>query len=184
MARVLITGASGFIQPNGRITDRVEISVESRGRLDPVRAELTKLRQRTKDLRLDGTQPNQITEFLKSVDPLRARLAEMGKAFEFIEERISRLALRAASRDPATQQKWVEALREQLDSDLETVNRWRDRPGTAPGHSMAELKCDNRVTLYTRWGDWFSHGAVALSGTMILDWLLRRMWRKVASKES
>ena len=183
VARSVNTGASGFVQPNGLITDRVEFSHEQCERLGQVRSELVSLSEMAKELKTDGSQPNQSAEFIKRLGSLRARLTEMGKAFRFMDERLLNLAWGVSNRDATKQKKWVEALREQLASDIETVDRWCKRPGTAPGYRIAELKCDDRVTLYTRWGDWFSQGAVALSGTMILDWLLRRIWRTVASKE-
>jgi hypothetical protein len=77
--------------------------------------------------------------------------------------------------------KAIEQFRAQVADDLETIGRWKDKPWMAPGFDVATAQCDSRLTIYTRWGDWFAQGTVALSGMMLLDWLLRRIRRLSAS---
>ena len=92
-------------------------------------------------------------------------------------ERLEYLSLALAAASVSSCRAASAELRDQISEDIETTQRWRAKPWTAPGFTVADLQCDSRVTLYTRWGDWFPQAALVLAGMMILDWLLRRMWR-------
>lgn len=194
IARSVNTGASCFVHPNGRIVDRVELSEEWRSKVPTVQAALEGCLESCKTLRLKaGADAQRMVEFDKSLGALHASLEPMGKPFLFIHDRLrklklnyeraSRLAQTKALPNTETGTKELDALCGQVVDDLDALQRWTSTPGMAPGYRVSQLPVDGRVTLFARWGDWFSQGAVALTGMMILDWMLRRIWRKMSAKD-
>jgi apolipoprotein N-acyltransferase len=179
LARAVNTGASCFVEPNGRIVDRVTLSPEKVALLAPVEASLQRLYTIVRGMS-PATTSLPTPEISSAQKELRAGLAAMGNEFGCIDERLTRLASEASHSGAASRPKALETLVDQIDEDIRTVQRWRTRPDTAPGFRISQVQCDPRLTLYTRWGDWFSQGAVAVTGIMLLDWMLRRMWQKFA----
>ena len=112
---------------------------------------------------------------------LSEALAALGPEFAFMEERLHHVMFFLAAKNHELRREAMEDLRAQIDDDLNTIERWKKRPWTAPGYTTAVVKCDNRLTVYSRWGDWFAQGAVALFSMMLLDWLLRRFLRRKAT---
>ena len=180
MARSVNTGASSFVEPNGRIVDRVTLAPDKISDLPPVEAALVKLRSKVNSLATAAGAPSR-----RDIDPLLTGLAaavqRMGKEFTYLHERLVRMSWRVTTQAGPQRQEATKAILDQIDEDIDTVGRWRERPDTAPGYRISEVKCDLRTTLYSRWGDWFAQGASALSGMMLLDWLLRRVWRRAKS---
>lgn len=115
---------------------------------------------------------------------LRPAVESLGLEYAYLAQRqgslIASLAAPSGSRERILA---VRSIRSQLSEDLAAIARWRDRPGMAPGYLLANLKCDNRVTLYSRWGDWFAQAAVILLGVMLCDWLLRRLFRSAPASD-
>lgn len=194
IARSVNTGASCFVHPNGRIVDRVELSEEWRAKLPGVQAALEACRDAGRTLQSkSNADVLRFAEFDKSLGELHSSLQQLGKPFLFIHDRLRKLRqnYERASRmaptkvlpntNPGTKE--LDSLCGQVVDDLEALQRWTSTPGMAPGYRVSQLPVDGRVTLFARWGDWFSQGAVALSGMMILDWMLRRIWRKMSAKD-
>jgi apolipoprotein N-acyltransferase len=182
VARSVNTGASGQIHPNGKIHALVKLSPENIERLEPVAAALHRIEallDRLKDRSQADAAYGQTFEELQRVfsqDLLEAVLA-MGPEFSFMVERQSPLIVALTVKNPDDRRQAVRALRRQIEDDLNVVARWKKRPWTAPGYIVANLQLDDRVTLYSRWGDWFAQGTAALFVMMLLDWLLRRLLR-------
>ena len=101
-------------------------------------------------------------------------ISELGAVYAFFGERLRPLVTSAVLVKAGNRPEAVADLRRQVQDDLDTIARWKAKPWTAPGFLVADLKCDDRVTFYTRSGDWFAQGAVGLLCLMLLDWLLRR----------
>jgi apolipoprotein N-acyltransferase len=183
VARSVNTGASAIIHPNGKIHNRVRLLPGKVALLDGVDAVLIQLDDSAQamDARADQQQEYMAawTELRKAlVGPLRTNLSTLGREFDFMADRLDGMMLALAAKDAAKRRAAIADLRGQLDEDRRTIARWKERPDTAPGYSVENLKCDNRITLYTRWGDWFAQGAVGLVALMLLDWTLRRIFRK------
>jgi len=161
----------------------VRLSAQKLALLEPVDAALQQLDKtaRTMDAQADR-QPEYMaswTELRKTlVGPLRTALTAVGKEFSFMADRLDGMMLTLTPQDAAKRRAALADLRDQLDDDRRTVARWKEKPDTAPGYSVGDVKFDQRVTLYTRWGDWFAQGCVGLSVLMLLDWTLRRMFGK------
>ena len=92
-----------------------------------------------------------------------------------MSQRLASTAAPMLAGDPDTRRAAIERFSRQVDDDADTVARWARRPDTAPAYGVSELKLDKRVTVYSRWGDWFAQGALALYLVMVLDWFLRRL---------
>lgn len=182
IARSVNTGASGFILPSGAIESRVELAKERIALLAPVESTLREMQRIIQEA---GTAPGEdwtkpLAHLVQA--SLRPQLRSIGSEFEYLADGYPRSALTAQSTEPAAKERILRQLRELLADDLETVARWRRRPDTAPGFSVAETKLDSSLTLYTRWGDWFAQGAVILTGLMLVDWLLRRILQQVRTR--
>ena len=183
VARSVNTGASAIIHPNGKIHDRVKLSPQKLALLEPVDAVLKQLDDAVQAMdAVAEQQPEYMkawTELRKTLaGPLRTALAAVGKEYHFVADRLDGMILALTPQDAAKRRAALAELREQLDEDRGTIARWKEKPDTAPGYSVEEVKCDRRATLYTRWGDWFAQGCVGLFALMLLDWTLRRIIRK------
>ena len=182
IARSVNTGASAIIHPNGKVHARATISDEKRELLAKVEDVLRKLDELATSLSDKAENQDDYLlareAFGRTIGTdLRPALVRVGSEYSFLVERLEYLSRALAAASVSTRRAAVGELKDQISEDLETVQRWRNKPWTAPGFAVSDLKCDGRVTLYTRWGDWFSQAALVLAGMMILDWMLRRMWR-------
>ncbi|MEK6645016.1 MAG: apolipoprotein N-acyltransferase [Planctomycetota bacterium] len=193
IARSVNTGASCFVHPNGRIVDRVEMAKELRPHLAAVQTALTECAVACAGLCNKPGQMDEEAAFDVTVRKLHTTLQPLGKPFQFMHDRMLNLrakyeSVKRMKRIPeappsGNREKSLDVLYGQITDDLDTVQRWQDHPDTAPGYQLSQLPVDGRLTLFARWGDWFSQGSVALSGMMLLDWMLRRIWRKMAAKD-
>lgn len=174
VARSVNTGASAMIDPSGRIQDRVEMPAAQRADLDRVAAALQALRDELDPARGVRPSPTVFAQWNARLAALRSELLRFGQAYTFIADRLSGLVVEAAAGGVDLRTALVRA-RQQIDDDLATVGRWKRKPGTAPGFRVARLPVDDRHTIYSRWGDWFSSGCLILGAFMILDWLMYRI---------
>ncbi len=182
IARSVNTGISGLVYPNGKIHSRVRLSDEKIAKLDGVETALRRVHESLQNLgRVRGDARSFGAGKLESgrilSGELRPALEAMGPEFRFMEERLSRLRANVAAK-PVAGIDTIEIAIGQVERDQATIERWRRRPWTAPGYAVDAALLDERVTLYTRWGDWFAIGTVAISALMWLDWLQRRLRRK------
>ena len=180
IARSVNTGASALIDPNGHIRTRARLSPEKSAKLPRLRSALKEALSRAEAL--DGAAGEAAT-YANSVNAvrqiltteLRAAATDLGPEFSFIYERLSALLSNTLGATPEDRRKGVEVLLDQIMEDVATVDRWTTWPQTAPSYCVDEARCDTRMTLYSRWGDWFAQAAVSLMVMTLLDWLLRRM---------
>jgi len=108
---------------------------------------------------------------------------QLGPEFAYLAHRQgNRLAHLATPLGSGERTSALPNLRLQLADDLQSLARWQTQAGMAPGYLIADLQCDERITLYTRWGDWFSQAALVLWGIMLLDWLLRRLLKPATGR--
>lgn len=182
IARSVNTGASAIIHPNGKIHARAAISQQKIDALVGVEKTLGSLREQLAKVseKADENQGYLLAReaFGQTMGKkLRPALASIGSEFLFLTERLEHLAGYLSAASGSGRRSAVAEIDDQLGEDMETVRRWREKPDTAPGYCISDVSCDSRVTLYTRWGDWFPQATLALVGMMILDWLLRRIWR-------
>ena len=183
VARSVNTGASAMVYPNGKIHSRVMLSEAQVERLDPVTTALEQWGSAVERL-LKLTHDDEAyraTWRALNQEPARGltdALVALGPEFGFLEIRLNRLRGRVITNNTNARQKACEVLRDQIERDLETVQRWRSKPWTAPGYTIDVALLDERVSFYTRFGDWFARGALVLTGLMILDWLRHRLRRK------
>ncbi len=182
IARSVNTGISGLVYPNGKIHSRVRLSEQKIAKLDAVEAALRRVRERLEALRRQQGDAKALAagrqQLAKVVEgELRSALEAVGHEFLFMAERLTRLRGNIGAR-PLGGLDTIGVVIGQVDCDLATVERWRRRPWTAPGYIVDAPLLDQRVTLYTRWGDWFAIGTVAISAVMLLDWFQRRVRRK------
>lgn len=182
IARSVNTGASAIIHPNGKIHDRVSFPTDRLQALDNLAGSMNLLHEFL--LRLDELVelPEKYTPLRQEVGrfvamDIRKDLQELGNEYLFIAERLERMTVSLGGINPEQRARAVTDLKSQVEHDLDTIERWKSKPHTAPGFRTAQIQCDPRITLYTRWGDWFAQGTVALLGMMLLDWFLRRIWR-------
>ncbi len=165
--------------------------------MEPVEAELLEMTSRLKRLQAEqtpsgGDDPAELRERLKAAAARHRELLslaigafdhdlcpaveQLGPEFAYLAHRqgyrLSHLATPLGSPERSAA---LPDMRTQLADDLRSLARWQTEPGMAPGYLIANLQCDERITLYTRWGDWFSQAALVLLGIMLLDWLLRRL---------
>lgn len=182
IARAVNTGASAIIHPNGKIHARAGMSEEKRDALPAVEKALVSLREQAGQLgtKADGNEAYLLAResFGRTMGmELRPALTKLGGEYAFVVERLEYLSRGLASATTTSRREVAAELADQIGEDLATIERWRAKPWTAPAYCVSEVKCDSRVTLYTRWGDWFPQATLALVGMMVLDWLLRRIWR-------
>jgi apolipoprotein N-acyltransferase len=179
IARSVNTGASATVYPNGRVHSRVRMSPEKVARLEGLERVLQGAIPLIDQL---GTVAD--ADFVKSSQALRTLLGkdlnqsieQTGKEFQFIRDRLLGMQSELmSSRKSKDRQAAVEDFREQVQDDLETIARWRTQPETAPGYLVEQLKLDGRLTLYSRWGDFFAQGALVMYLVMVADWLVRRI---------
>lgn len=192
VARSVNTGASATIHPNGRIHMRVRMSEEKLARLDAIDRALTSLAaQLGKMESLTGTSTDgaanskEYTAAWSQMNTLLARellpaCLNVGPELKSFHSRLASMLPDLIRRDPAARAEAFEDWRDQIELDREALARWKRHPDVAPGVGVGELKLDNRLTLYSQWGDWLGQGALALYGMIVLDWLLRRMRRRRA----
>jgi apolipoprotein N-acyltransferase len=189
IARSVNTGASAQIHPNGKIHSLVTLSDENRKKLETVAAALERLSglaERMADLIESDEAYSKAFEEAGQVylRDLRGALQAMGPEFEFIAERLGPAMYDLTARTTKGRLEAARKLGRQLGEELDMISRWRDKPWTAPGYIVADMKCDNRLTVYTRWGDWFGQAMVALLVMMLLDWLLHRFWKGRTAKQT
>ncbi len=184
IARSVNTGASAFIHPNGKIHSRVQLNEEKLEQLQAVIAALEKLDAIAETMaagtgendRFNAARSESIRCLSEQVVPA---IDALGAEFDYLVEDLPIRIITSLERvdDPTTRTQRLNAARNQLEDSLDTVRRWRDKPWMAPAYAIESLKCDDRSTLYTWWGDWFAHGALALMCMMVADWTLRRFRR-------
>lgn len=182
VARSVNTGESAVIYPNGKIHSKVTLSPEQRKSLDAVEKALQSLRKEAEKLPpLMGHAQELRAEVqtLASIirGDLHQALTAAGPEFDFFSDRLTRIKQNLLS-PPQYQKTFIDNFIAQIDDDVATLHRWKARPWMAPGIIVDEVKCDSRLTLYTRWGDWFSRGLVGLTAIMVLDWFVKRLSRR------
>jgi len=180
VARSVNTGASAIIQPNGEITARVALSEAKRAeviRAASILRDLIARCQAMVDTARDSKAFDAAYQALMELHQTRWRgiLDELGEAFAYLDEQQRYAWLPSRMQDPAQRQSTADHLLRVLREQLRTLERWLDRPETTPGYVAAELYRSDRLTIYSRWGDWFAQGALALMGMMLMDWLLRKI---------
>lgn len=191
VARSVNTGASATIHPNGRIHMRARISDDKLARLDQIDRALIALGEqldRMEALSSGSTgaaEPKEYTAAWSQMNTLLAKdllaaCLNVGPEMKSFHARLASMLPDLIQRDPAARAEAFEDWRDQLALDRETIARWKRHPDQAPGIGVGELKLDNRLTLYSQWGDWLGQGALALYGMIVLDWLLRRLRRQRA----
>ena len=191
LARSVNTGASAIIDPNGHIRTRVAADAKRLGKLDEVESALRALRVpagKLTNIDAKSAQFQDVQAALKKTakEQLRRAWRYVGPEFEIYSNRLERLQRQVNPRNPL----WkvtAEWLVLQIDDDLGMVQRWRDLPWQMPGVAASAIKLDNRVTLYTVWGDWFVQGLVVLLALSYLDRIglrLRRRRLRGPAKES
>lgn len=182
IARSVNTGASATIHPNGMIHARVRLAEERMPALSAIESVLVSLGEKTERAAALMTDVQRYTEIVQGIGvalsrELRPAVSALGPEYMFLCERLENMVFSLTSATGESRKKGVAEFLDQIDNDLDTIARWRQKPDTAPGLAVAQLRCDSRMTLYTRWGDWFAQATMALVGMMLLDWLLRRLWR-------
>jgi len=188
IARSVNTGTSALVYPNGRIHRRVTLSPAQIAKLDPLAAALRRLDQIAARLQIEQSDTDAYDRTLRDMNrepiaALRDATGTLGQEFDFIFERLNHLRGQLPVRSAKLRRSAIDIFTEQLSDDLATVRRWRQRPWTAPGVAIDTTLLDPRLTLYTRFGDWFALLAVGLSGLMLLDWFrCRRQDRAAAFK--
>ncbi|MFQ5502168.1 MAG: hypothetical protein ACE5EQ_07685 [Phycisphaerae bacterium] len=178
-----------MIYPNGKIHSRVTLSPEKIARLKMLQKALeqfrvlaSKLDTQSPDKKVYTDKRQELGQVLGSA--IRPALAELGAEFNFVAQRLSNIKGNLSDRNPDLAAEALDLLRQQIDDDLAMVERWESRPWTAPGYLIDTAKLDKRITLYTRWGDWFSKVAVGVVCLMLLDWFLNRMFRRKRSQST
>jgi len=186
VARSVNTGTSALLDPNGRVQARVRLDPAKIAALAAVKAELTACRagaERLADRVRGSSMPYkdagvEITALGKAISgDIQTALKNVGPEFSYVGRRLSRLFSEILTPDATPVLERTENLIVQIDEDLESVVRWQHKPDTAPGYVVGDLNCDSRLTLYSRWGDWFAQGAGCLTIIMLLDWLRARARR-------
>jgi len=181
IARSVNTGASAIIDPNGRISTRVAADERRLESLDKVEKALQDLRNTSDKLKnLQASSPKFQDTYAAAKriakDQLRRAWRFLGPEFELYSNRIERLLGNVRPNNPVWKTS-AQLLTEQLDDDLGMVRRWRDLPWQMPGVAAGPIQLDARVTLYTRWGDWFAQLLMVLVVALYLDRMGLR-WRR------
>lgn len=189
VARSVNTGESALIDPNGRIQARVQLSDEQISKLDAIETALRAIQSE-----LDTLNPQSAGD--KDVKAIRDEITRrvnqqlmpaydaVGQEYYIYAARILTMKGSISKLAPAIMQAAIDDLRDQLDKDLAMVQRWRERPTTAPGVVAARIRIDPRLTLYTRWGDWFAAVMLVVSGLGMLDWLRYRVVKRRQSSSA
>ena len=183
VARSVNTGASCLIAPNGHIHARVRMDEKKFDELADVEAALEAMIARATEMRDAAPKGAQIIadrEALRQIidGQLRPSYLALGAAFRIYVDRIDRMTGGISPLNAAAIPEVMDEYVAQLNEDLEMVRRWGERPGTAPGVVAAAIRLDPRLTLYTRFGDWFATLLLVVTGIAVLDWLNHRMRRR------
>jgi apolipoprotein N-acyltransferase len=183
VARSVNTGASVQIHPNGKIHDSVRLTARRAELLEAVAVILQTCERLAGGLAVaaaEDTAYQAAFDELRRVyiEDLRGAVQAVGEEFAYIDERLGRLLYNLTATLPQVRRDAVGRFRERLADDLRTIARWKDKPWTAPGYIVAEMQYDDRISLYTRWGDWFSRGTLIIFGLMLADWMWRRFARR------
>jgi len=189
VARSVNTGASAIIHPNGKIHHRVELSQEKIAAMGTVQGILRRLdasaAAMSEAAAQEASYQKELMTFLDILgDELKPALASLGTEYTYLYERLARVAVAFGQTKPPSRRATAALFRGDVAEDLDTMERWKDRPWTAPGYGIAALKLDERTTIYSRWGDWFAQGTLGVLAMMLLDWLLRRIWRKLGESKT
>lgn len=184
VARSVNTGASAIIHPNGKIHARVRL--DDVARLTPVDHALSELEDMAAqaESRIDAqTGYDEACTALRTLirDALGPALREAGSELTFMATRLYSLSIGLNTPSVEGRRNAAATLRDQIAEDRRTVRRWEDRPDLAPGYAVSTLNVDERITVYSRWGDWFAQAAVGLAALMVLDCLVRRIVRRRTS---
>lgn len=183
VARSVNTGESAIIYPNGKINARVKLTPEQIAKLDPIESTLQDLV--TVIGKLDVNTANQqqvkrvrdeITEIVNK--RLMPAYLALGPEYFIYADRIRTMKGAISKLAPPIMKETVANLRDEIHADIAMVRRWRKRPTTAPGVVEARIRIDPRLTLYTRWGDWFAAIMLVASGLGVLDWLRYRVVKR------
>lgn len=178
LARSVNTGASAMIDPSGRVHDRVELPPEKVAKLAAVRDVLVRIRGHAEQSLREPSSNNAIVTCFSEMPRLQQSLGVIGEEFLFMGNRLSEMLAESMAGGAGTRASDDRAeLIDQIDDDIATVDRWKSKPWTAPGFRVARVRTDERHTLYSRWGDWFTTGCTFLTAAMLLDWLLHRVRR-------
>lgn len=178
VVRSVNTGASGLVYPNGKIQMRVALSAEKIAKLKGVVEALQRLDALAEKMEAEPRSEDASEQLDRMLtQDLGQALAALGPEFAYITARLESLAGPMAMNSAANRLAALHEFRAQVQYDLETAARWQAKPWMAPSYDVAQLQCDRRVTIYTRWGDWFAQGAVALFLMILLDWTLRKFRR-------
>lgn len=189
VARSVNTGTSAILHPNGKIHDRVSLSKPRVALLGPVTEKLRNIETMAAGLSSAvGDESRYLAvrqKLMRTVTKdLHEALALVGREFTYIESRLRDRIFSVGVGDSDRRREAIGELNDQIEADLETVERWTDLPWTAPGYVISEVRCDPRLTVYSRWGDWFAQAAVTLMIMIMLDWVLRRFMRGPASRQA
>lgn len=180
VARSVNTGISALVHPNGKIHSRVRLSEDKVAKLDQVTDALNQVRELATKLQTQMKERNAYEatrrKLGQTLGDLRPAISELGPEFDFMARRLSRLKGNLVLANPNLADAH-EIFRDQIHDDLAMVDRWRTRPWTAPAYGIDTALFDDRITLYTRWGDWFAWTTVGLSALMLLDWFWWRFHR-------
>ena len=187
VARSVNTGISAMVYPNGSIHSRVRLAEEKVQKLDAVTEALSRLREMAVKLQSQSSDREDYEKTRKKLgqvlgQDIRPALADMGPEFNFVAGRLSNLKKNLTLNNPNLSLS-QEIFLAQIQDDLATVDRWRSRPWTAPAYAIDTALLDDRITLYTRWGDWFAWIMVGLSALMLLDWF-RQRFRRITNRSS
>ncbi len=188
VARAVNTGASAMIHPNGKIHSRVVMPPEQIDRLKGVETVLNRAAQalqKLQSLPAASNEAQDATVALRKVvqADLEAAYTNVGPGFAVFGERMSRLCRNVVPTIPIFTET-SQVLADQIRLDLEMINRWRERPGTAPGMAVDQAKLDPRLTLYTQWGDWFARLCLGLVLLCLIDWFQLRVRRNRAQSQA
>ncbi|MCB9857807.1 MAG: apolipoprotein N-acyltransferase [Phycisphaerales bacterium] len=183
VARSVNTGESAIIYPNGKIHTRVRLTDEQIKQLDNVEAVLHDLTSIAEKLNAGNLPAQKLRatrdEVVKTVESrLSAAYSAIGPEYFIYADRILTITGSISDLAPGILKQTVATLLDQLNDDIAMVRRWRERPTTAPGVVSARIRIDPRITLYTRWGDWFAAIMLVASGLGVLDWLRYRVVRR------
>lgn len=184
VARSVNTGTSALVDPDGRIHHRVVLSEERLREVEHLRPILKELHGTAESLHDRSSAGGQDAVYAQAFGrfseilsrELAQQIGRIGAEYDFIRVRLADLLSRAQNPDDSGDRRpGYQVLKSQIEDDLETIDRWKEKPWTAPGYNIGELRCDSQITFYTRWGDRFAQLMLALTVVMALDWFIRRV---------
>jgi len=182
VARSVNTGASCLIAPNGRIHERAGLDDRQIAALDDVESAIDAMRaviEKMPELKPASPTFAAARKDLEQLldDRLQPAYFALGAEFGIYVDRIARLKRNITPRS-TVRAATIESLADQLAEDRDMVRRWRVRPTTAPGVVAATIRLDPRLTLYTRFGDWFATMLLVATALAVLDWFVHRLRRR------